>query len=288
MTDYGRRKFLVFLALFTSWLFKPRLSFPSSALPESGSEASDILGKNTIKFKTIDDFLYEELHYDIGFLWFRRAATGTLSFSRSGDGYRAEMQAETRGFIGFFTSYRRHAYISYLDYLPEEKKLRSRRFDRQVIIGKKKDSTITELDYEKKLMSWTRYKMDKPVKSDAESIPEGIEYEDIMSAFYNFSLGCYGPIERGRSFQVRTIPDKGESTIYVRIPDLDDMIQEKKLFGKGFNRDLIQIKVKVPKKIFKSKSGEVSWWIDDDLKPLKGVVKDYIGFGDITGILQRG
>jgi len=114
-----------------------------------------------------------------------------------------------------------------------------------------------------------------------------VEYEDILSAFYNFRIGAYGPIKRGRAFKVRTIPEKGKSTIDVDIPDREGAAKSKWLFGRHFDEDLLLVKVRVPKEIFRSKTGEVSILIDDRIVPLQGIVQDYIGFGDVKGILKN-
>jgi hypothetical protein len=164
--------------------------------------------------------------------------------------------------------------------------LRTSLFERFVIIGKQEEKTMTRLDYGSMSVSWQDYKNGKLAEETSEPVPEGTEYEDILSAFYNFRLGVYGPASTGRSFQVKTIPEKGQSVIDVNIPGEEEAEDMKRLFGLHYDERLIYVKVRVPKEIFKSKNGEVYIWVDDRIAPVKGIVKDYVGFGDVRSSLQ--
>jgi hypothetical protein len=113
---FNRRRFIWKMAVIAAWFVRPRLVFPETAeglVPVTGRGAG---------FKTIDHFLNEKLDYDISFLWFSKAASGSVTFSREGKGYKAVLQAETKGFVGFFTSYRKHRYVSHLSYIPVKDK----------------------------------------------------------------------------------------------------------------------------------------------------------------------
>lgn len=285
---FSRRKFIFSMAAITGWLLRPRVVL-------SAQEASQFLKApplqnvkkaiTKLSFKSIDDFLSENVRYDLAFLWFKKAAESKVSFSRDGKGYKAVLEAETKGVVGFFTSHRKHRYVSYLTYFPAENRVRTSVFERTVVIGKRKEETFTYLDYDKKMMEWKDYKKGRLVETKSEAIPDGIEYECILSAFYNFRLGFFGPIEKGRQFAVKTIPEKGRSTIDVDITSDKEALKKRRLFGKYFSKSFYNVNVKVPKDIFKSRSGEVSMLIDEEIVPVHGVVKDYIGFGDIKGRL---
>lgn len=270
-----RKLFLFILALAALAAFhKPRLLFAGS------------ISDSAIPFKTIDYFLDEKADYDISFLWFDKAAEGSFQFMREDGGYKAVLQAETKGFIGFLTSYRKHVYISHLVYAPEKGKLRSRVFERNVVIGDKTERTITYQDYDRRLMEWEDYKGGKLKERKSQEIPEGMEYEDILSAFLNFRLGVYGPIQRERKFSINTIPEKGQAIIDVHILSSEAALKLKSVFGKDYSEGLMAVKVKVPKEIFKSKTGEVAILMDDRILPIIGVVENYIGFGDIHAVLR--
>lgn len=276
------------MAIMTGSFLSPRVGIPSiSKVNPKGTPLDD--GKKGLQISpltSIDYFLTEKVEYDISFLWFKKAAFGMLTFEREGDGYKTVLQVETKGFVGFFTAYRKHTYISHISYLPERGKFRARRFERYVTIKEKQEKTITDLNYETRTMSWKDYKNGILKEDKSEPMPGEYDYEDVLSAFYNFRMGVFGPIKRGREFSVNTIPEKGMSTIEVKIGSLAESYRSKRLFGDGFRKEMFHIKVTVPKEVFRSKHGEVDIWVDEQIIPIRGVVKDYIGFGDIRGTLK--
>jgi len=278
----AKRQFVALLLVFAASALQPGPVLPETFLrdiPESGADGG-------FAAQTISDFLDEKLEYDISFLWFKRAAAGSASFSREGDGYKAVLQAETKGFVGFVTGHRKHVYIAHMKFDPEGNKLRTYLFERYVTIRNREEKTLNWIDYRQRSLAWKDYKNGALAEERVESIPEGIEYEDILSAYYNFRLGLFGPAERGRKFQVNTIPEKGESLIGVSISSEEEAEQSRKLFGSGHDEALMHIKVRVPRSIFRSKRGEVDIWIDGRMRPVKGIVRDYIGFGDIRSALS--
>ena len=263
------------MLLFAGSLLRPRLSFPAAS-----SSILSTKGRGGIK-GGVEGFLDEESNYNIALLWFKKAATGSFKLIREGDGYMATLEVETRGFIGFLTSYRRHIYRSHMSYLPDDGKLRVHLFERYVTIGKKMEKTLTRLDNKRGVMHADFFEKGELVKVVDEPIPEGVDYEDILSAYYNVRLGHYGPIEAGRHFQIRTIPSEGESVINVEFSSRDETMRwRRKLMGNSEER-FIAAKIRVPRKIFESKTGEVTALFNEAIIPVQGVVKDYIGFGDM-------
>lgn len=275
------------MVLFAGWLLKPRISFPSDTQFLKAPPVSGIEGNGEVALKNIDFFLEENVNYDISFLWFKKAAVGRLRFSREGQGFKAVLEAETRGFIGFLTFYRKHIYISHMSYLPERKRMRVDFFERYVRIGGNEEKTLTWTDYDKQILRRKDYKRGMLVENAEEAIPEGVVYEDILSALYNIRIGCYGPIRRGRRFTVHSLPSEGVSTIDVNFTTKEESLKTRDLFGDKFDENMLSANVKVPKNLFKSKTGEISMLFDDAIVPVYGVVKDYIGFGDILGVLKR-
>jgi len=283
----NRRKFLFRAFWAALWLLKPRIAL---SFPEGDAEASILAPgdiEERISFKDIDYFLGEKINYDISFLWFSKAATGSLKFEPEGGGFSATLYAETLGFIGFLTQYRKHIYISHMNYIPDKNKMRVTLFERFVNYGKREEKSYSILDYDKMTVHLTDYVKGKIKEDIVEPIPEGIEYEDILSAFYNFRLGFYGEIKRGRKFQIKTIPSEGKSTIDVHIKTHEESKKTGRIFGKDYNPDLMHVNVRVPEEIFKSKNGDVSVLFDEAIVPAFGVVQDYIGFGDVKGTLLK-
>lgn len=273
--NLGRRKFIYKLLLFGGWLLRPRLSFPGVPSPIPTTK-----GRRGVK-EGIEGFLQEESNYNIAFLWFKKAATGSFKLTREGEGYVGVLEAETRGFIGFLTSYRRHIYRSHMNYLPAEGVLRVTLFERHVTIGKRMEKTFTHLDNEAGLLNSRFFKNEKLVKVVDEPIPHGVVYEDIMSAFYNVRLGNYGPLDPGRHFQIRTIPSEGESLIKIGIASNEEALRWRHELKMGSGEKIIAATVRLPRKLFESKKGEVTALFNEAVIPLHGIVKDYIGFGDM-------
>jgi hypothetical protein len=228
----------------------------------------------------------ETLTYDINFLWFKNAAEGVISFREENGEYIARLEAETKGFIGWLTTYRKYVFSAYLYPVENKRGLRSRIFERHAIIRDNEEKVITYLDHDNNLMSWRVFKSGVLVKIGSEPIPEDVVYYDVLSAFYNFRNGFYGDIEKGREYVVTTIPQKGESKITIRVATDEEEKRERK-DGEGRRGDAMVI-VKVPKEIFESKTGEVKIWLSESIIPIEATVKDYIGFGDVTGYLKDG
>lgn len=285
---FSRRKFITQMVLFTAWLLKPRISFPAGSELVALPVRSALEDKGEVSLKDIDFFLEEKVNYDINFLWFTKAAVGKLYFLREGNGFKAVLEAETRGFIGFLTFYRKHIYISHMSYFPDLKRMRVDFFERYVKVGSSEEKTLTWTDYDRQVLRRKDYKRGSLIENVEEPIPEGVIYEDILSAFYNVRLGYYGPIKRGRQFIVNSLPSDGVSTIEVNFTTKEESLKHRDLFGDKFDENMLGARVKVSKDLFKSKKGEISMLFDDALVPVYGVVEDYVGFGDIMGILKRG
>ncbi|OGV97520.1 MAG: hypothetical protein A3I04_07485 [Nitrospinae bacterium RIFCSPLOWO2_02_FULL_39_110] len=233
------------------------------------------------------DLPEESLHYDISFLWFKKAAEGKITFKRNNtnNDYTAVLEAETLGFIGFITSYRKYIYISHLMYDENLNRLISIKFERIEIVGNKIWQSISSMDYEtNKIINSVSFTQ-KLIKETIEDIPPTIIYEDILSALFNFRFGFLGNIEKGKNYVVKGIPDKGivDYSIYVSSQEEEIAVKKKLGIEEG---DGYMLLVKVPGAIFKSK-GIVWIWFTKDLLPLTATVEDAIVFGDITGILTN-
>lgn len=233
------------------------------------------------------DLPEESLYYDISFLWFKKAAEGKITFKRNNNdnNYTAVLEAETLGFIGFITSYRKYIYISHLMYDENLNRLISIKFERIEIVGNKIWQSVSLMDYTNNKINWRSTFMQKILKESSEDIPPNIIYEDILSAFFNFRFGFLGDIEKGNNFTIKGIPDKGIVDYSIYISSQEEEIAVKKRLGIE-EGDGYMLLVKVPGAIFKSK-GIVWIWFTKDLLPLTATVEDAIVFGDITGILTN-
>lgn len=231
-------------------------------------------------------FADETLTIDISFLWFNNAASASVKFYEEGGKYYSVLEAETKGFVGFFTSYRKHRYKSTFDIADDGKRVITRYFEREVIIGDETEKTTHFLDYNSHSDWWFKYKNGKPFDKGTNIIPEGVYFDDILAAFYNFRNGVYGKVKNGSRFVINTIPDKGVAEITINI--IDDRGKEQfRIENSREKKNEILLKAVIPKEIFKSESGELWFWISRHLVPLETTIKDYILLGDLHARLAK-
>ena len=234
----------------------------------------------------ITRFAGETLYYDISFLWFKNAASATVSFFEEHGKYFSVLEASTKGFIGFFTSYRKHFYKTEFEIIDNGKKLRPKTFLRQVTIGSQVETTRHKFDYDNQSHSWQVHVDEDLVETGQNEIPPGSAFNDILTSFYNVRNSVYGKLEKGRKFKIRTIPEKGHDEISVHIWSERDQerfrIEEER--GK---RDELLFNIIVPKEIFKTKTGELRAWISKHYVPVETTVRDYILLGDLHARFTR-
>ena len=255
-------------------------------LPGNANSANPLQLNNRTNSDTVSNFFGEKLIYDISFLWFKNAAVGSTILQRDEENYVAKLKAETKGFMGFITGYIKHLYVSRMSMAGENSGLQPYLFEKNIIYQRSEKKTITTLDYDNRIVSWFTTKMGKKIEEKSEPIPLSIVYYDILSTLYNFRTRYYGEIQKGKDFLIHTIPEKNESEIHIHICTREEELKLKKEENIE-DREGYFLIIKIPKEIFKTKHGEVLIWGSKDLLPLKIVVKDYIGFGDVRGTLRE-
>jgi hypothetical protein len=278
------KKFLIVgLGLFIL-IFSPR--FTIEAL--SDSKPSFAKGEYA-SFKPEGDirrFSGEVLHYDISFLWFDNAATASVGFYEKDGSYYSYLEAKTKGFIGFFTAYRQHIYQTNFEIIDGGKRVRATSFMRKVIEGGNVEKSEHAFDYALREHRWRIYKNEEMTESSKETIPVGVNFDDVLTAFYNFRNGVYGPVKKGNHYTVKTIPEKGNEEISVHVRGFEE--ENKIRMEQGRNSgDEFLIDLLVPKNIFKSSSGRLRFWSSRHLIPIESKVKDYILLGDLHALLKK-
>lgn len=234
----------------------------------------------------VSDFRGEELRYQIGFLWFKKAAIGRILFEegKQNRGYKAVLEGKTSGVIGWLTRYRRDIYTSSMEVIDEGKRFRPLRFEEDVVIGHKVRKKITLFDYGAGKLIKRRMNRKGIFIQTEESIPPGVVYDDFLTAFYNFRRGVYGKVERGKRYRVITIPKKGVSTIDVEIAMREE--EMRRLHGEGNRgRREYYVTIFLDKEITKSRTGKVEGWVSKNLVPIEGTIEDVVLFGDVHGVL---
>ena len=232
-----------------------------------------------------DRYAGEDHWYDLSFMWFSNIAEGHFYLERgkkAGE-YRAILDAETKGFLGWLTSYRKHRYISTMETieLKGEKRLRSRHFMRKVIKGDRIETTESIIDYDRGLVKTIETKHgSEPLISELR-IPENLVYEDLLSAYFNLKGGIFGAIRNGTYLTIDTIPRKGMSKIRIKALEKDESAKLEKIDGAAF-----VFRVEVEKSFFGQTDGLVWVWTDAELVPIYGRVENVVGFGDVRGSLK--
>jgi len=228
----------------------------------------------------ITRFEGEILHYDISFLWFENAATAEVKFFKERKRYYSTLEASTKGFVGFFTSYRKHFYKTEFEIIDNNTSLRPKSFLRRVTIGDQAEITRHKFNYIQRKHTWSKFVNDKEMEKGANDIPAEGGFHDILTAFYNVRNGSYGSLIKGNRFKIKTIPEKGHDEISVHIASNQEEENFRVLEGRE-KRDEMLLNIIVPKEIFKSKTGELMVWSSTHYIPVETTVKDYILLGDL-------
>jgi hypothetical protein len=234
----------------------------------------------------ITRFSGESLYYDISFLWFKNAASAKVSFFEDNGRYFSTLEASTKGFVGFFTSYRKHFYKTEFEIIENGKKLRPKSFLRKVVIGNHIEATQHTFDYDQRLHSWRKHVNESKVTTGKDEIPSPEVFNDILTSFYNVRNGIYGKLTKGLKFKIKTIPEKGHDEISVHIWSKKDQ-EQFRIEEDREKREELLINIVVPKEIFKSESGELMVWTSKHFLPVETIVKDYILLGDLHARFKR-
>ncbi len=236
--------------------------------------------------KNVSDYYGEKLVYDISFLWFKNAAEGITVFQQNKEGCVARLAAETKGFVGFLTGYIKHLYVSRMKMVGEDVGLQPYVFEKNIIYQKREEKTITYLDYENRMFSWSKTSRGKVIEKKSGPMPLPVVYYDILSTLYNFRTSYYGEIQKGKDFFIHAIPEKNESEIRIHVGTREEELKFKKKENIEDTEGYFLI-IKIPKDIFNTKKGELLIWGNKNLLPLNIIVRDYIGFGDVRATLRE-
>lgn len=231
-------------------------------------------------------FAGEVLHFDISFLWFKNAATAKIGFYEKDGTYYSYLEAKTKGFVGFFTSYRQHIYQTSFDILDGGKRVRANKFLRKVIEGQNVETSEHYFDYYFREHRWHHFKNDEKTESGSRKIPEGVNFDDVLTAFYNFRNGVYGSVTKGNHYTIKTIPEKGNDKFLVHVRGLEEENKVRKVQRRKLAKELL-VDLLVPKQIFKTKSGRIRFWSSQHLIPIEFTIKDYILIGDLHSVLKK-
>jgi hypothetical protein len=114
--------------------------------------------------------------------------------------YFSVLEASTKGFVGFFTTYSKHYYKTEFEVIDNGRRLRPKIFLRQVMIVSNAETTRHKFDYSHRLHTWGKYTNEEKVESGQDAIPTESAFHDILTSFYNIRNSVYEKLKKGKKF----------------------------------------------------------------------------------------
>jgi len=291
-------KLLMLLLFSMNWGWGPVLSpaFAEATKTESIEQKIDQWGKydSFILEGDIRRFAGETLTYDLDFMIFSNAGHAQISFYEENGQFKCILVAETKGFVGWLTSYVKHIYKASFYIVDGGKKLRTATFEREIIVGNERERIFHAMDYASMRHLWFVFNNDDLIRQFNEPLSENAQLDDVLAAFYNFRNAAYGKIETGRSYHIPTFwtkddqPEK-ENEMSIHIPTESERRNYEEAEGAGEMEGSQRLmKVQVPSDLFETENGELYFWASEHLIPLEAIYKDFILFGDLHFRLSKG
>ena len=216
-------------------------------------------------------FAGETLYYKIDFWLLRGSAAGELCFTKTPGGYTALFEAETKGFLRLIAGHRKEIMESVMEYDQARQRLRPRIFTEIFIQNKLEFKRTLSFDYEKGSFTCTRtYPGGKPHVMQAALPEDG--FEDMLTLFYNFRMGCYGPRREGGALRVPVVMKEQPSFITIDFPGPGS-----KQRAKRFNAALT-----MERNLTHARSKNLLMRLDDRGIPESALVIDAYFFGDLA------
>lgn len=285
---------LIFISI-VSQCFCFGFSFAGEPKPGQDSKEAKVLKNGEYASFTpegdIRRFSGETLYYDIDFMIFSQAATAQISFFEENGKYKSLLTVETRGFVGFLTSYVKHVYEATFDIVENGKRVRTLNFNREVIEREGRERIVHALDHSSLLHYMFFYQNKNLVNRFKKPLPMGYQ-DDVLGAFYNIRNGVYGKVEKGKIFEIPTFwtkvasdTDKEQQPKPMLVQILTDaerqQVEQEEDEGKLESSKLL-VKMLVPSDLYETKNGEVYYWASNHLIPTESIYKDFILFGDLN------
>jgi len=234
---------------------------------------------------SFEELVGREYVYDIAFLWFDHLAKGRFTLMR-GDRpgtFRAILEARTLGVAAWLTGDRVQSYVALME-RQDDGRLRSLRYESR-ILRKRKGKLVDRtkrftFDYENREVRVEKLGDDKRMWLEVLPMEGDQPPNDLLTAYFNFRGGYFGPLEVGRHYVVPSFNRQGAGDIEI---DLLKPDQRPGLFPPGG----LVARLKIDPEIFDSEEGGIYVRFDERLRPVQGIVENVIGLGDVRGILKH-
>jgi len=228
-------------------------------------------------------FAGEALDYAMSFLWFRNAASCRVTFQETAEPgiYEATIVGQTHGIIGAFTRFRRDILSARMEEVDAGKRFRPLEFCEDVIVGSKHRKKTTRFDYQNHRITILRERKGT-IREKILPLPPEETYYDPLTASYNFRFGSFGPVERGRKYVIKTVPEKKTTEIHVAVAAPGEEQGKKRPEGVQ-HKHAYFVYLQLDKELIRSTSGKIEGWLSEAMVPLEGRVRDVVLFGDVVG-----
>lgn len=274
--------------VFLRWLIGlPLLSILPLRLSELKAQAS-IPSESEGAHSIGESFKGEELDFEIGLWLFKRAALAKLSCKETEKKgrYVAVLQTEILGILGWLVRHRVDTYRATMEEVDEGRRLRGLSFEEDVKAGHTLRRQIHTFDYQRRKWVAERRKNDGMMEMTVQEIPEGMVYDDFITATYNFRFGVYGTIERGKKYTVATFPRKGVTCYEVTVTSKEEEEKRRKSERSREGKDFF-VRLLMDPEMTHSKRGMIEGWLSKELCPMEGAIKEVVLFGDVKGTLIK-
>ena len=265
----------------------PLLTGLPFCLPTASAQVS-INGQTTPKVPIGQTFTGEELHYDIAFWFLKKVAVVRMTFAPCTERgrYVSTLQGETVGLMGFVTRYRTDSYRAVMEELDGGRRLRSLSFEEQVQIGKQSRKHTHTFDHKNRKWVERNVRMSGATSEEQHDIPGDQDYNDFLTASYNFRYGVYGAVERGKTYRVPVFPKKDVTTYDVKVASRaeEDRLRDRRSVPDGSE---YRIELAMDPEVLNSERGLIKGWLAKELYPVEGVMEDVFLFGDVCGVLVK-
>jgi len=260
----------------------------AGVLPSAGAQELTpdipVLESHRLSF---DELVGRTFLYNISFLWFDHLAKGrfTLQPGDQPGTYRATLEARTLGLAAWLTQGRVQGYESLME-RGADGSLHSLRYESR-IMRRHDDKMIDRtkrftFDYARHEVHVEKLADGKPVWEEVLPMTGDKPPNDILTSYFNFRDGFFGPLEPGRHYVVPTFNRQGAGNI-----EIDLLTKAERQGLDFFPAGGLVARVKVDPEIFDSKDGGIYVWLDPQLLPARGIIQNVIGLGDVRGTLRK-
>jgi hypothetical protein len=194
-------------------------------------------------------------------------------------------EGQAQGLAGWLTSYRKEVHRAWMGAIDQGSRFIPLRLEEESIIGDwvRKKTTLYDYSTGKIFME---IKKEGEINREVVEIPQGIVYENPITAFYNFRHGVYGKVEPGREFVIRTVPGKGKGIFRITVASEKEAALRRESDPQKKGRDLL-VRIHLEQEFLGSPQGEIEVWFDKELNPVSGMIKKVRFFGDIKGRITQ-